>query len=110
MTSTVAGGHTNHADPNNPVAPAVAGNSPFVITSSKKNDNLNADLLDDYHANELLEKFDVTLDGDKLNIVIKVGGKEITRSVDIWGDLSNTGVLNAPRVPVTVNGTLNQQS
>ena len=110
LTSTVAGGHTNHADPNNPVAPAVAGNSPFVITSSKKNDNLNADLLDDYHANELLEKFDVTLDGDKLNIVIKVGGKEITRSVDIWGDLSNTGVLNAPRVPVTVNGTLNQQS
>jgi hypothetical protein len=110
LTSTVAGGHTNHSNPDSPVAPTVAGNSPFVVTSSKKNDNLNADLLDDYHANELLEKFDVTLDGDKLNIIIKVGGKEITRSIDIWGDLSNTGVLNAPRVPVTVNGTLNQQS
>lgn len=48
--------------------------SPFKITSTYLNTNLNADLLDNYQANTLLEEFTSTA---AKNLHLKIGGKEI---------------------------------
>ena len=86
-----------------------SGTAPFVITSTTLNTNLNADLLDGLHANDLFSALSATIDGDELVVSATIGGTTRTSRVHIWGDLSGPEI-NDPTEEVTVNATIQQQN
>lgn len=83
------------------------GTAPFAVTSTTVNTNLNADMLDGYHAtgntNHIFQKLE--LNGN--NIKIQIG--DLEKTAEIWGDLSDPGVVNAQQVNINMNVNLNQQ-
>lgn len=88
--------------------------SPFVISSTKVNTNLNADLLDGLNANELFQS--LTSAADK-NLYVKIGNTEkdialyasylggVTKE-NLFTELSNVNTTDNPNsIKVTIGGT-----
>ena len=82
------------------------GASPFNVTSTTLNTNLNADLLDGVHANGLFTNFsNKTVSGNKV-LAATIGGKELTVVIEYAGSANTaTNLTNKPSLQAGTNDT-----
>lgn len=86
------------------------GTSPFNVTSTTVNTNLNADLLDGVHANGLFTNFsNKTVSGNKV-LAATIGGKELTVAVEYAGSSNTANSATTAAVLLTNNTSQNADS